>query len=107
MPRRGRTLEHPAIPTLPCSFRASRPLAPGQLLSWLPFSPSQAAVTPPHLPFPRPFTSTVSSGESLPHALARPSSLHFLHPMASASHKLPVKGGCQRHRNTLHSARWR
>lgn len=54
MPRKGRTLEHPAIPTHPCSFRASRPLAPGQLLSWLPFSPSQAAITPPHLPFPGP-----------------------------------------------------
>ena len=73
LPGKGRTLEHPTIPSHQYSLTTSRPLAPGQLLSCLPPA-HQAAVTPPHLPLSQALHICSQLGESLAHALARPSS---------------------------------
>lgn len=73
LPGKGRTLEHPATPSHPYSLTASRPLAPGQLLGCLPPA-HQAAATPPRLPLSQVLRICSQLGDSLAHALARPSS---------------------------------
>lgn len=64
LPGKGRTLEHPATPSHPYSLTASRPLAPGQLLSCLPPA-HQAAATPPRLPLSQALRICRQLGDSL------------------------------------------